>query len=192
MKYNLILILLTVLAFAACKDKKEIKPLGKVMLRDTILPIKTDIENGDIRSTRGTKMRFAGLIEILHFSSYNRDSSDRDASYYSDSHTGELYIDTVYQGSASFVKTPIDRFIDQPHLNKIIIKSMAYELNPNRYPDDEYIFYPARPEHKRKEVLDCRVLKDLKSGEVEKIVVYIDSVEYLVDLNKNRITKRKE
>jgi hypothetical protein len=35
-------------------------------------------------------------------------------------------------------------------------------------------------------------LKDLKSGEVEKIVVYIDSVEYLVDLNKNKITKRKE
>ena len=183
MKYNLILILLTVLAFAACKDKKERIPYfqkNRIMSRDA------DFET---HSRRGTRTMFLGSINLYHISSCYKDSSYRKTSYYSDSHTGELYIDTVYQGSHFFVRVPMNKFIDQPHLNKIIIKSMAYELNPNIIPDDGDVYSAG---NKGKEILDCRVLKDLKSGEVEKIVVYIDSVEYLVDLNKNKITKRKE
>ena len=81
-----------------------------------------------------------------------------------------LSIDTLYNAEASFrSKEAVQNYKDKLMIN-CQINYMSNTLG-NTIPP--------------KEVLDYRIIKDLRTGNVEKIVVYIDSIEYLLDVSKS-------
>lgn len=153
---------------ASCGEDKQTLTESrntKHMSKDTVFEY--NIGDEDYKSI-GTRFICTETIDIAQYDVFEKEEK-RKTLYEAKGLFGNLSIDTIYNAKSSFVK---DEAM-QNYQDKIIIKCGI-----------NYISNSLATAIPPKEILNSYILKDLNSGKVEKIVLYVDSVEYMLDVNK--------
>ena len=167
---KIIICLLLPVLMASCNQEESLSIYStdiKVMGRDTIL----ELNMGDEEYKRiGTKFICPETLDIAEYHVLQKAEKIKTV-YESKGLFYNLSIDTLYNAEASFrSKEAVQNYKDKLMIN-CKVNYISNTLGNTTPP---------------KEMLDYRILKDLKTGNVEKIVVYIDSIEYLLDVSKSK------
>ena len=162
----MVLLLYTILLASCSQENEDAIDFTKMKLvqKDTLIQINEEHNNERKIGTRYISTEYA---KILHYDIFRNGNTGKNQ-YYFMSLFSKLSVDTISNDLGILTQYPFD----QHYKDKIIINSF---ISHRSFIDSQY----TAP----KELIDCRVLKDLNTNKVEKIVVYIDSVEYILDAN---------
>lgn len=166
---KMIKFLLVYLLFVSCgcsQENQQLKDTSSIKFinEDTLIQINEDFKN----ETRvGTRFIGTEYIDIFNYDVLKNGHNGKNE-YRSLASLASVYIDTISDDFGILTAYPLD----QHYKEKIIIKSYVRQRP----------FLEGNP-IARKDILNFRILKDLNTNKVEKIVVYIDSVEYILDAN---------
>ena len=164
---KMIMVLLLCIILTSCSEENiQRKPTKEITFvqKDTLIKINQELNN---EKRVGHEFTAIENIDILDYDVIKNGHKGK-KEYNTYSLLSDLHIDTISNDLGILTQYPMN----QHYKDKIIIKSF---ISHKSFVDSQY----TAP----KELIDCRVLKDLNTNKVEKIIVYIDSVEYILDAN---------